>query len=88
MTEEDKVQMSLMQAQIADIKPKVDQMHAKLLSVQWCPRPGLCLDLKTKSDDHEDRIRSVEQRLWIGLGICLLVGPIIAMLGRKLVDRL
>ena len=88
MTDEDKVQMSLMQAAIADIKPKVDQMHAKLLSVQWCPDPGLCLRLKVLFEDHEARLRTNERRLWTAMGVCLVLSPLLAMLGSKIVDKL
>ena len=80
--------MSLMQAQIADIKPKVDAMHAKLLSVQWCPDPGLCLRLKVLFEDHEARLRDNERRLWMAMGVCLILSPILAMIGSRVMDHL
>ena len=88
MTEEDKVQMSLMQAAIADIKPKVDQMHAKLLSVQWCPDPGLCLRLKVLFEDHEARLRENERRLWMAMGVCLILSPVLAVVVNRFLERM
>ena len=88
MTEEDKVQMSLMQAAIADIKPKVDQMHAKLLSVQWCPDPGLCLRLKVLFEDHEARLRDNERRLWMAMGVCLILSPVLAVVVNRFLERM
>jgi len=86
--QQNEVQMSLMQAQIADIKPKVDAMHAKLLSVQWCPDPGLCLRLKVLSDDHEARLRDNERRLWMAMGVCLILSPVLAVVVNRFLERM
>lgn len=37
-------------------------------------------DLRAKSNDHEDRIRSLERRVWQALGACVVLSPGVGLL--------